>query len=145
MARDRRKRTRDFVAGRGPITIAKLKACLPPVLAPRALLVSDSAAAYFSFARTTGVRHEAINVSAGVIARGILHIQNVNSYHGRFHQWLAAFRGVASRYLPNYLGWRHALDGQRILTPAHFLAAALGCRTCAPGAPVSTAKRHDSG
>jgi len=145
VARDRRKRTRDFVAGRGPVTTAKLKACLPPVLAPRALLVSDSAAAYFTFARTMGVRHAAINVSAGVITRGVLHIQNVNAYHGRFHQWLAVFRGVASRYLPNYLGWRHALDGQRITTPAHFLAAALGCRTCAPFTLKLPAELPDTG
>ena len=40
--------------------------------------------------------------------------------------WLIGFRGVASRYLTNYFGWRWALDGQRIATPGVFLRAALG-------------------
>jgi hypothetical protein len=36
------------------------------------------------------------------------------------------FRGVASRYLGNYLGWRWALDGGRVKTPEALLRAALG-------------------
>jgi hypothetical protein len=36
---------------------------------------------------------------------------------------------VASHYLPTYLGWRHALDGGRIATPAGLLKSALGLRT----------------
>jgi hypothetical protein len=36
---------------------------------------------------------------------------------------MAPFRGVASRYLPNYLGWRRMIerDGER-LTPHHLIA-----------------------
>ncbi len=34
---------------------------------------------------------------------GELHIQAVNSYHARLKQFLARFRGVASRYLPGYI------------------------------------------
>jgi len=45
-----------------------------------------------------------------------IHVQNVNAYHARSRQWLAPFRGVASRYLPNYLGWRWALDMGRVAT-----------------------------
>jgi hypothetical protein len=39
-----------------------------------------------------------------------LHINNVNAYHGRLKQWLARFNGVATKNLPNYLGWRRALE-----------------------------------
>jgi hypothetical protein len=38
------------------------------------------------------------------------------------------FRGVASPYLGNYLGWRWALDGGRVKTPDALLQAALGVR-----------------
>ena len=48
------------------------------------------------------------------------------AYHRRFRQWLARFHGVASRYLPNYLGWQWALDGARIASPERFLRAAMG-------------------
>ena len=61
-----------------------------------------------------------------LIARGAVHVQNVNSYHSRFRAWLAHFRGIATRYLDNYCGWRRALDGQRINSPEAFLAAAVG-------------------
>ena len=57
--------------------------------------------------------------------KGGVHI-NVNAYHRRFRQWLARFNGVASRYLPNYLGWQWALDGRRIETAERLLGAALG-------------------
>jgi hypothetical protein len=72
------------------------------------------------------VSHEAVNLHAGKRVRGAVQVRNVNAYHRRSRQWLARFRGVASRYLPNYLGWQGALDGQRIATPARFLRAALG-------------------
>jgi hypothetical protein len=55
-----------------------------------------------------------------------LHVQNVNAYHSRLKQWLRRFHGVARRYLPNYLGWRWALDGDRISSPEMLLRSALG-------------------
>jgi len=33
---------------------------------------------------------------------------------------------VASRYLPNCLGWRWALDGKRIILPEQLLRIAIG-------------------
>jgi hypothetical protein len=57
---------------------------------------------------------------------GDLHSQNVNAYHSRFKQWLRRFNGVASRYLPNYLGWRWAVDDNRISSPEALLGSALG-------------------
>jgi hypothetical protein len=53
-------------------------------------------------------------------------VQNVNAYHGRFRQWLSRFRGVASRYLPSYLGWRRMLDAGQVTTSAHLLRIAIG-------------------
>ncbi|HEX8604499.1 MAG TPA: IS1595 family transposase, partial [Pseudoduganella sp.] len=36
----------------------------------------------------------------------------------------------ASHYLPNYLGWRHALEGNRITAPLDLLRVALGAKCC---------------
>ena len=126
VARDRSGATVDFVTGRGAVTAAQLRGHLLPVLERDVLLVSDAHPAYRAFAREHGISHAFVNLRAGERVRGAVHVQNVNGYHRRFRQWLARFHGVASRYLSNYLGWRWALDGQRIDSPERFLRAALG-------------------
>jgi transposase-like protein len=125
VARDRNGKTLDFHAGRGQVTVAQLHKCLKPVLPVDVLLISDSAVAYRRFAAQAGITHETVNVQAGIRARGAIHIQNVNSWHSRFKNWLVRFRGVASRYLINYSGWQRVLDARRLTTPAHLLCVAL--------------------
>jgi transposase-like protein len=127
VARDRNGRTLDFVTGRGQLTKASLHQCLLPMLDPDILLVTDANAAYRAFAREAGISHEAVNLRAGVRTRGALHVQHVNAYHSRFRNWLHRFHGVATRYLPNYLGWRCVLDAHRIDSPEGMLKAAIGC------------------
>jgi hypothetical protein len=126
VARDRSGQTIDAVTGKGMLSKQQLLAHLGPRLERDVLLVTDSHAAYPAFAREAGISHAAINPSAGIRKRGALHIQNVNAYHSRMRAWLLPFRGIASRYLSHYFGWRWALDGQRIDTPDAFLRAALG-------------------
>jgi len=109
IARDRAGHTADAVLpdlGADAITAA-----LGPVVAGDAVLCSDGAKAYAAFAAERGIRHEPINVAAGVRVRdGAFHIQNVNAYHGRLKGWMGRFNGVATRYLANYLGWRRTLE-----------------------------------
>jgi transposase-like protein len=124
VARDRGGQTLDFHTGRGPVTAAQLHVCLRPVLPADVLLISDGAVAYHRFATQAAITHEAVNLKAGIRARGAIHIQNVNSWHSRFKSWLVRFRGVASRYLINYSGWQRLLDARRLTTPAHLLCAA---------------------
>ena len=125
VARDRSGRTLDFHTGRGPVTASQLRACLTSVLAADALLISDAARAYRVFTSSAGIWHEVVNASAGIRARGAIHLQNVNSWHSRFKGWLTRFRGVASRYLANYSGWLRLLDERRLTTPAELLGAAI--------------------
>jgi transposase-like protein len=124
VARDRTGQTLDFHTGRGQVTVAHLHACLKPVLPADVLLISDGALAYRHFAAQAHITHEAVNIEAGIRARGAIHIQNVNSWHSRFKSWLVRFRGVASRYLINYSGWQRVLDARTLTTPAHLLCAA---------------------
>ena len=121
--------TADAVTGHGALRASQLTQHLLPRLAPQALLVTDANAAYRSFASRHGIAHEAIHSRAGERLRqagpGAIHIQNVNAYHARLKGWLMRFRGVASRYLSNYLGWRWALDGDRIDTVEQLLRVAI--------------------
>jgi transposase-like protein len=109
IARDRAGHTADAVLpGLGADAIA---AALGPVVAGDAVLCSDGAKAYATFAAERGLHHEPVNLAAGVRVReGAFHIQNVNAYHGRLKGWMGRFNGVATRYLPNYLGWRRTLE-----------------------------------
>ena len=126
VARDRTGQTLDFVTGKGALTKVQLHACLPPVIDKDVLLVTDGHAAYRAFAAEAGISHQAANLRAGIRVQGAAHVQNVNAYHSRLREWLRIFHGVASRYLPNYLGWRWILDARRIRSPEALLKATVG-------------------
>jgi hypothetical protein len=126
VARDRTGQTVDFVTGNGPVTKRQLHRHLLPALDRDVLLVTDANATYRYFAKEAGISHQFINLQKGERVRGAVHVQNVNAYHSRFREWLSRFHGVATRYLPNYLGWRWAVDCQRINSADVLLRAAIG-------------------
>lgn len=110
IARDRSGRTIDFVTGLGQVSTPSLKNVLKPVLDPDVLLVSDGHIAYKTFCQAENFSHVVINMSKGERVKGASHLQNVNAYHSRFKSWLQGFHDVATKYLPNYLGWRRSLE-----------------------------------
>ena len=85
------------------VDAAALTAALDPVVAKDALLVSDGGASYPPCAAALGVSHETLNRSMGERVRGDLHVQTVNSRHSRLKDFLRPRRGIATRYLDNYL------------------------------------------
>jgi transposase-like protein len=129
VARDRSGQTADFVVGRGQVRQRDLLRSLGKVLDPDVLLLSDGCRAYGRFAQKVGITHEVV---AGKTARGPFHIQNVNAYHSRFKGWLRRFHGVATKYLPNYMGWRRMLETKTDLSPERILQRALGHYEAAP-------------
>ena len=98
---------------------------LKSVVARDALLVRDGRAAYATFADHAGLLHIALNASKGERTYGSYHIQNVNGYISRLKHWLHRFKGVATHYLPSYLGWRRMIERNSHLTPAAILIQAL--------------------
>ena len=109
IARDRAGHTADAVLP--DLGAAAIRTALAPVVADDAVLCSDGAKSYAAFAAERGLHHEPVNLAAGIRVRdGAFHVQNVNPYHGRLKGWMGRFNGVATRYLPSYLGWRRALE-----------------------------------
>lgn len=106
---------------------ASLTQALRPALSQDAVLSSDGNAAYGVAARELGI--EAGYFVAGYHGYGgdgVWHVQNVNAYHQRLKAWMARFHGVATKYLPSYLGWRQLLDRfHDAVTPQQFLFHAL--------------------
>ena len=83
---------------------------LKPVVAQDALLVSDGRTAYAQFADAAELLHISLNASKGQRIFESYHIQNVNAYISRLRGWMQRFRGVATKYLPGYLGWRRLIE-----------------------------------
>ena len=108
VARNRAGQTTDFILKTG--NKQGLIAVLPLAIADDAVLCTDGSAMLARAARDLGIEHHGLNTLRGERKRGVWHIQNVNGYHSRFKGRMARFKGVATSYLPNYLGWFRALD-----------------------------------
>ena len=100
---------------------------LSPVIDKHSVLVSDGAERYHRFADKADILHVSLNQSAGVRKWHAYHIQNANAYTSRLKSWMIPFKGVATKYLPNYLGWRRMADMKSPpLSAGACLTAAIG-------------------
>jgi transposase-like protein len=126
IVRDRSGATTDHVLA--DLQARTFAARLAPVVARDAVLVSDGRDAYGAFAHAEDILHIPIITSRGEYAYKGFHIQNVNAHASRLKNWLRPFKGVASWYLPSYLGWRRAIErlGDNF-TPQRCLQIAYRC------------------
>ena len=126
IARDRHGAMTDGVLD--DLTDKSVAGVLGPVIDRNNVLVSDGAERYRRIADERNILHVSLNLSAGERTWGVYHIQNVNAYDSRLKTWMKPFKGVATKYLANYLGWHRAIDkpshGTKV--PAALLTSALG-------------------
>ena len=104
---------------------AEIADALRPAVAKDAVLVSDAARCYSPCARSLGLSHIALNQSAGPRIRGPYHIQTVGNRQSRFKGFLFHFRGVATKYLGNYLQWYQLACLDENASPSTCLGAAV--------------------
>ena len=125
IVRDRHKATADYILP--DFKGLTFEHHLDPIVNRDSVLVSDGRSCYKTFAHDRAMSHVAVIARRGERVKGGLHIQNVNGYITRLKDWLRSFKGVASKYLASYLGWRRMIErcGDR-LTPRHLIAEALG-------------------
>ena len=109
------------VADRGGATVMPavnadpLREVIAPVVDEDIVLVTDGHRACPRCAAAIGAHHEALNLSRSERVRGAFHIQiaadaAVNNRYGRLKDFLRRYRGVATRYLDNYLRWFQRLE-----------------------------------
>lgn len=124
IARDRHGRHIDAVL---PDRSEKaVTAVLSGWIAKDSMLCTEKDPAIIGFARNEGVECKTFVASKGERVRGAVHVQNVNGYISRLKTWMRRFNGVATKYLPSYIGWRRMLDlRQPSLTPESCLVSAL--------------------
>lgn len=102
---------------------------LRPVVNQDTIVCSDGNSAYYALPRELGVTLKMFSATKhGSPINPSFHVQHVNSYHSRLKGWINVnLRGVATKYLPNYLAWQRLLtwfkDG---VTPDEFIASSLG-------------------
>jgi transposase-like protein len=88
-----------------------IDAAIGEILPADGVLCSDTWRPYGVVAGKHEVRHEPVNFHQGERVRDkTWHIQNANARHSRLKGWIAGFKGVATKHLPNYLAWHHVLD-----------------------------------
>ncbi|WP_420584013.1 IS1595 family transposase, partial [Ruegeria sp.] len=92
------------------VTADSIHSVLEPRIDDDILLVTDGNNVYPPCAKSLGVRHEALNQSAGERVRGVAHIQTANNRHSGLKDFLRRYRGVSSKYLENYLRWFERCD-----------------------------------
>jgi transposase-like protein len=126
VARDRTGATFDAVLPQ--VDSATIGAALSGVVTPSNHLVCDGGRALAAFARKAGIPLHAVPAPGKPSPEAPhLHINNVNAYHGRLKQWMARFNGVATKNLPNYLGWRRALEAWgELAAPPNWIKGAIG-------------------
>jgi len=126
VARDRTGATFDAVLPN--VDSASIATALDGVVTPANRFVCDGGRAIVGFARRAKIPVDVVPAPGKPLAKApTIHINNVNAYHGRLKQWLRRFNGVATKNLPNYLGWRRALEawGDQA-TPQNWLLGAIG-------------------
>ncbi len=89
---------------------ASVSQVLRIAMAPDAVPCTDGSNFLAAVTKALSLEHQRVDMQSGQRVYGAWHIQNVNAHHGRFKEWMRRFKGVATSYLPNYLGWFRALD-----------------------------------
>lgn len=90
------------LSGKGTLSSARAVACLRGKLAEGSIVSTDKASAYPSALRELDV---AAHRAFGSRERGNGTINRVNSLHSGLWLFLAPFKGVSTKHLPEYLAW----------------------------------------
>jgi transposase-like protein len=126
VARDRQGATTDAVLTK--LNRVSIAAALDGVVTPANEFCCDGGTAIVAFARRAGIAAHVLPMPGKPNPKAPdFHLNNVNAYHGRLKEWLRRFHGVATKNLPNYLGWRRTLEALgKDATSAEMILGAIG-------------------
>lgn len=96
------------VTNKGSARIKDLHYIYDGKIEKNSVLVTDKMRSYVSFARTTNLK--LVQIKNRQTKNGIYHIQHVNNFHSQLKSFMAPFRGVATKYLNNYLIWNNFVN-----------------------------------
>lgn len=112
------------------LTGAEVTEALKDAVTPgETILCTDGHSAFLRLQRTLGVQTKSFVASYhGPVLDQVYHVQSANNYHERLKTWIQrGLRGVATKYLSNYLAWQRLRTWNKGgVAPAEFIASALG-------------------
>lgn len=92
-----------------------------------AVLLSDGATAYKNIGKKHNIEVRVVLANPKRKKAGLNHINNVNNYDSKLKTWMVRFKGVATKYLHNYIGWHRYLENQKeVLNNKRMLVDAIG-------------------
>ena len=87
----------------GRMTSDELKRLYDNRIDEGSILCTDSHKSYMQFAEDMSLDHK--RIKSGKHKEDIYHIQHINSLHSNLKRWMYRFKGVATKYLENYMKW----------------------------------------
>jgi len=126
VARDRKGATTDAVLPK--LNRVSIAAALGGIVTPANQFCCDGGTAIVAFARRAAIPAHVVPAPGNPSPQAPdFHINNVNAYHSRLKEWMRRFHGVATKNLPNYLGWRRALEALGpTIKPEQWVLGAIG-------------------
>ncbi|MCT4638974.1 MAG: IS1595 family transposase [Bacteroidales bacterium] len=107
--RDRSKNMFDDILNK--FSAEHIRSDLSSLIEKDTLFCSHNKAAYLKYTKENRVRHGVLNMSKGEsVKKDVVHINNVLLYQFNLQVWMIRFRGVATKYLHNYLSWYREMD-----------------------------------
>ncbi len=92
--------------GRGGLKRAPLDKALSGKFVPGTILCTDGLSAFIGLAKRENLTHKQIvSHKSRVLKNKAYHIQTVNGAHTQIRANMTKFKGVATKYLQNYLNW----------------------------------------
>ena len=88
---------------KGRVTYNALERLYEGRIDSNSIICTDSHKSYIQFAKDLELDHK--KIARGHYKNDIYHINHVNSLHSNLKIWLYRFRGVSTKFLPNYMSW----------------------------------------
>jgi len=104
---DRSNSVLSKICNLGKISTRELTAFYEGKVEVGAIFCTDSEKSYKGF--TSSKEYKLVQIESGKHKKGIYHINHINAYHNNLKQFIYRFRGVATKYLNNYLVWNNCL------------------------------------
>lgn len=89
----------------GKSTVRELEIAFDKRMEQHSILCSDKNASYVKFAKRRNLALLQFRSDDFTKKSGTFNIQSINCYHANLKMWMFFFRGVATKYLQNYLYW----------------------------------------